>query len=60
MIVEEVFDNEDTSPSQRRPNGHVMKRSTKKGHKKRGLRTRLVSLVGEEDASENDEDEDDG
>lgn len=60
MIVEEVFKNEHTSPSQRRPNGHVMKRSTKKGHKKRGLRTRLVGLVGEEDASENDEDEDDG
>lgn len=57
MIVEEVFDKQDTAPSQRRPKGHVVKRSTKKGNKKRGLRTRLVGLVSEEDASEEEEEE---
>lgn len=60
MIVEEVFDKQHTPPSQRRPNGHVMKRSTKMGNKKRGLRTRLVTVVSEEDASEDDDEEDDG
>lgn len=59
MIVEEVFEKQNTPTHQRRPNGHVKKASTKKGNKKRGLRTLLASLVGVEDGSEDDEEEDD-
>ena len=59
MIVEKVFEKQNTPPPQRRPTGHVKQASTKKGNKKRGLRTRLASLLGEEDGPEDDEDEDD-
>jgi len=60
MIVEEVFEKQNTPTHQRRPNGHVKKASTKKGNKRRGLRTRLAGLIGEEDGSEDDGEEDDG
>lgn len=59
MIVEEVFEKQNTPTHQRRPNGHVKKASTKKGNKKIGLRERLAGLVSEEDESEDDEEEDD-
>jgi hypothetical protein len=58
MIVEVVFDEQYTPPTQRRPNGQVKKGSTKKGNKKRGLRARLVGLLDKEDGPEDEEDED--
>lgn len=59
MIVEEVFNKRNTPPSQRRPHGHVKTGVTKKGNKKRGLRARAVSLLDDEMA-EAEEDEDGG
>ena len=59
MRVEEVFDKQNTPPSQRRPKGHVRTGATKKGNKKRGLRHRLVSLLDEEGGLD-EEDEEDG
>jgi hypothetical protein len=58
MIVEEVFEKQNTPPSQRRPNGHVKTGATKKGNKKRGLRGRVVSLLDSEDDSDEEDDED--
>lgn len=60
MRVEEVFDKQDTPPPQRRPNGHVRTGVTKKGNKKRGLRARLVGLLDEEVALDEEDEEDDG
>jgi hypothetical protein len=57
MIVEEVFDKQNTSPPQRRPRGHVKKGTTKKGNTKRGLRTRLAGLLDEEDGSDDEDKE---
>jgi hypothetical protein len=59
MIVEEVFEKQNTPPSQRRPNGHVKTGATKKGNKKLGLRGRVVSLLDDEDGSDEEDDEDD-
>jgi hypothetical protein len=59
MIVEEVFEKQNTPPSQRRPNGHVKTGATKKGNKKRGLRGRVVSLLDDDDGSEKEDDDDD-
>ena len=59
MIVEEVFHNQNTPPSQRRPQGHVKTGVTKKGNKKRGLRGRIVSLLDDDEGAD-EEDEEDG
>jgi|TARA_R110002003_G_scaffold269_2_gene17962 hypothetical protein len=59
MRVEEVFDKKYTPPSQCRPNGHLKKRSTKKGSTRRGLRGRLANLLDEESESEGEDEEDD-
>lgn len=59
MIVEVIFDEQNTPSPQRRPNGHVKSGATKKGNKKRGLRGRLVSLLDEEEGSEEADDEED-
>jgi len=58
MIVEKVFDYQNTLLSQRRLQGHVKTRATKKGNKKRGLRACAVSLLDDEYDSENEDDED--
>jgi hypothetical protein len=58
MIVEEVFEKQNTPPSQRRLNGHVKTGVTKKGNKKRGLRGRAVSLLGDDEGSDDEDDED--
>jgi hypothetical protein len=59
MIVEEVFDKQHTPSPQRRPYGHLKKGTTKNGNKRRSLRTRLVSLLDEEDGSDDEDYEDD-
>jgi hypothetical protein len=59
MIVEEVFEKQNTPTHQRRPNGHVKQASTKKGNKKRSLRAQVAGLIGEEDGSEDGEEEED-
>jgi hypothetical protein len=59
MIVEVVFDKQYAPPSQRRLNRHVKQGSTKKGNKKRGLRSKLMNLKDEEGGSDDDDDEDD-
>lgn len=59
MKVEVVPDEHNTSPSQRRPNGHLRSGATKKGNKKRGLRARSTSLIDEEEGLEDDQEEDD-
>ena len=58
MIVEEVFEKQNTPPSQRRPNGHVKTGATKKGNKKRGLRGRVVSLMDDDEGEDEDKDGD--
>jgi hypothetical protein len=58
MIVEEVFNKQNTPPSQRRPQGHVKTGVTKKGNKKRGLRGRTVSLLDDEEGVDKEDDED--
>jgi hypothetical protein len=58
MIVEVVFEKHHPPSPQRRPTGHVRPRSTKKGNKKRGLRSRLVNLLDEETESEDEDEED--
>jgi hypothetical protein len=58
MIVEEVFENWNTPPSQRRPQGHVKTGVTKKGNKKRGLRGRTMSLLEDEEGADEEVDED--
>jgi hypothetical protein len=56
-----VFYKWNTPPPQRRPLGHAgARRSTKRGCTKRGLRTRLLSLVDEESGSDDEGEEDDG
>jgi hypothetical protein len=58
MIVEEVFNKQNTPPSQRRPQGHVKTGVTKKGNKKRGLRGRTVSLLDDQEDADKEDDED--
>jgi hypothetical protein len=58
MRIEEVFDERDKAPSQRRPKGHVRFVGTKKGNKRRGLRGRLESLLDEEGEVDEEEEED--
>jgi hypothetical protein len=58
MIVEEVFDKQYKPPSQRRPNGHLKAGATKKGNKKRGLRGSVVSLLDDDEALDEEDDED--
>ena len=64
MRVENVFHNENTPPLQRRRSNPTHCKSvsgtTKRGNKKRGLRRRVVGLLDEEGASDEDVDEDDG
>lgn len=58
MRVEEVFEKQNTPPSQRRPAGHVKTGATKKGNKKRSLRGRAVSLLNYEGDDEEDDEDD--
>lgn len=61
MRVEEVFNENYTPPSPRRPLGHMKSRTgaTKKGNKKRGLRAREPGLLDEDGGSDEDDEEDD-
>jgi hypothetical protein len=59
MIVEKVFDKQHTPSPQRRPYGHLKKGTTKNGNKRRSLRTQMVSLLDEEDGSDDEDNEDD-
>jgi len=57
MILEVFHDQRYNTPPQRRPNGHAVFGGTKKGNKKRGLRTRS-SMKDEELGSDEEEEED--
>lgn len=59
MIVEVVFNEQSTPSPQRRPNGHMKTGATKKGNKRRGFRGRRVTLLDEEEVSEEETDEND-
>lgn len=56
-MLEVVHGRENNDPSQRRPDGHAVTGSTKKGNKKRCLRVRPGSLDEDLDVDEEDEDD---
>lgn len=56
--LEVVFDQRESPLYQRRPYGHPTRRGTKRGCKKRSLRARLLSLLGEESGANEEDDED--
>lgn len=56
-MLEVVHDQKYNAPPQRRPNGHAAIGGTKRGNKKRGLRTR--SSIIEEGLQSDEEDEED-
>lgn len=56
-MLEVVHDHVYNAPPQRRPDGHVVIRGTKRGHKKRSLRAHSTSLNEELECEEDDEDD---
>lgn len=56
-MLEVVQGHKYDAPPQRRPNGHVAIRGTKRGNKKRSLRAHSTSL--DEELEREDDDEDD-
>lgn len=56
-MLEVLHGHEYDAPPQRRPQGHVAVRGTKRGKKKRSLRATSSSLVGDLECDEDDEDD---